>query len=216
MNEPAPQRRHAGRPPGSKNKPKEAQPTLAEMNMVQAQEPSTPQPQPVERPPMREEPRADPRGLTSRDLAEQRAQQIMNNDDGSTGTDEFYFDLRLIPDGWSYEWKRRTVAGSEDPAYQIQLAKAGWTPVPAKRHPELMPSTGHYEVIERKGQILMERPKVVTDRARMLASMNALNQVRMKEQQLSAAPPGQFERGTNPGAPVRVDKSYEPMPIPQK
>jgi len=211
MNEPAPPRRHAGRPPGSKNKPKdEVQPSPAEMNMA------APVAAAPERPPMREEPRAEMRGLSSRELAEQRAKQIMDNDDGATGTDEFYFDLRIIPDGWSYEWKRRTVAGAEDPAYQIQLAKAGWTAVPAKRHPELMPSTGHWEVIERKGQILMERPKIVTDRARMLANMDALNQVRMKEQQLSATPPGTFERGTDPRVATRVGKSYEPMPIPQK
>lgn len=213
MNEPAPPRRR-GRPPGSGKKPEQtaSQPSMSEMAVA------APLAQSVapERPPMREEPRAEMRGLTSRELAEQRAQQIMDNDDGATGTDEFYFDLRIIPDGWSYEWKRRTVAGSEDPAYQIQLAKAGWTAVPAKRHPELMPSTGHYEVIERKGQILMERPKIVTDRARMLAGMDALNQVRMKEQQLSAAPPGTFERGTDPRVATRVGKSYEPMPIPQK
>ena len=210
MNEPAPPRRR-GRPPGSGKKAEQA-PSPAEMNMaapVAAQAAS-------ERPPMREEPRAEMRGMSSRELADIRAKQIMDNDDGATGTDEFYFDLRLIPDGWSYEWKRRTVAGAEDPAYQIALAKAGWTAVPASRHRELMPSTGHYEVIERKGQILMERPKVTTDRARMLANMDALNQIRMKEQQLSAAPPGTFERGTDPRVATRIGKSYEPIPVPQK
>ena len=53
--------------------------------------------------------------------------------------DEFYIDPSDIPDGWSYEWKRRTVLGAEDPAYQVALARSGCEPVPTSRHPSYMP-----------------------------------------------------------------------------
>lgn len=154
---------------------------------------------------------------SSADAAARRAAEIFEHNKGDfDGTDEYYIDQSLIPDGWEYQWKRKTTGNMEDPAYQVQLQQGGWTPVPASRHPQMMPSTGHFETIERKGQILMEMPKVVTERARMLEKRRALEQVRVKEEQLGHAPgPGQFERGTHPQAQARVNKNYEAIPIPK-
>ena len=122
------------------------------------------EPQPAAAP-EREPMRGEMRELTSRELAEQRAAEIMGNGRADADpTDRFYFDPNNVPDGWSYEWKRKLLLGAEDPAYQVTLAQQGWTPVPASRHPEMMPSTGTYQTIERDGQILMERPAVITDR----------------------------------------------------
>lgn len=113
---------------------------------------------PEMRPTMREE---DPRARAARRAAELRDHR---NGDMDEGIDEFYIDPADIPEGWSYEWKRRTVLGAEDPAYQVALARAGWEPVPTSRHPSYMPMGGDYPFIERKGMILMERPLEITDR----------------------------------------------------
>lgn len=169
----------------------EAKPTKAEM-----------------RPPMRDE---DPRSRAARRAAEIRSH--LNGMD--QGTDEFYIDPSIIPDGWTYEWKRHTVWNQEDPTYQVSLAHKGWEPVPASRHPELMPKGTTANVIMRKGQILMERPEELTIEARQLERRAALLQVRQKEQQLTQAPDGTMTRDHALAKP-RINKGFEPMPIPKE
>jgi hypothetical protein len=135
------------------------------------------------------------------------------------GTDKFYIDRRIIPDGWSYEWKTLTVLNQPNPSYQVQLARAGWEPVPRYRHPEMMPDNYPGDTIERDGQILMERPKEITDEATSRDLRNARAQVRQKEAQLNGQPAGASSPfdPTNKGTPmVKIGKSYEPMPIPEK
>ena len=172
---------------------------------------------PTERPDMRPELRTAPREEDPRTRAARRAAELRDHG-GVTGegTDEFYIDPRDIPDGWEYEWKRRTVLGQEDSAYQVATARAGWDPVPASRHPSFMPMSGKHATIERKGMILMERPKEISDEARSNELRKARMQVRQKEQQLNAAPDGQFGRQKSDGSGlVKVSKSYEPIPIPK-
>lgn len=160
--------------------------------------------------------RPDMRGEDPRAAAARRAAEILGNESGlEDATDDFYIDPSMVPEDWSYEWKRLTVYGAEDPAYQVQLAQKGWQPVPAARHPEMMPSTGEWHTIDRKGMRLMERPKVITDRARMTDKQKAKQQVTIKEAQLNSAPPNTFDRGTHPQSTAKVNKSYEPMVIPQ-
>lgn len=155
----------------------------------------------------------DPRVRAARRAAELRDHGALD-EDGSVS--EFYIDPKVIPDGWSYEWKRLTVLGATDPGYQVNLARAGWEPVPASRHPELMPDSNRGNTIERSGQILMERPKEITDAAYEREYRKARGQVRGKEEQLHGAPAGQFGRD-NKGSPlVKVGKSYEAIPIPEK
>ena len=160
------------------------------------------------RPAMREE---DPRARAARRAAELRDHR---NGDLDEGTDEFAIDPSDIPEGWSYEWKRRTVLGAEDPAYQVALARAGWEPVPTSRHPSYMPMGGDYPFIERKGMILMERPLEITDDARNTELRKARMQVRQKEAQLNSAEGGQFERQNKDQSLVKVKRSYEAIPIP--
>lgn len=161
------------------------------------------------RPPMREE---DPRTRAARRAAEIR-NHVGTMDDG---TDEFYIPPELIPEGWTYEWKRKTVLGQEDPAHQVALARKGWEPVPASRHPSFMPDGDQYSTIERKGMVLMERPAEVTEEARQIEQRRARLQVRQKEEQLNSAPQGQFERNNKENSLVKVKKSYESMPIPKE
>ena len=166
----------------------------------------------VEKGSNRKEMRADdPRARAAARAAEIRANR---GDADLDSIDDFFVDPAVIPDGWSYEWKRHTLLGKEDPSYQIQLARGGWTAVPASRHPEMMPTGKSYSLIERKGMILMERPEVLTTEARDVESRRARNQVRAKEAQLSSTPDGTLTRDHARVRP-NVKKSFEPIPVPE-
>jgi len=146
-----------------------------------------------------------------------RAAQLRDHlgDGLGEGIDEFYIDPAIIPDGWSYEWKRETVLGQPDPSYQVTLAQRGWEPVPASRHPQLVPPGWTGAHIPRKGCVLMERPKEITDEVRAQEIRRARDQVRQKEAQLGAAPAGTFERDNKGNTMVNIKKSYESIPIPE-
>jgi hypothetical protein len=162
----------------------------------------------AEREPMRPEMREE----SSLERARKRAAELRDHlGSVEDASDEFYVPLDIIPDGWVYEWKRKLVAGAEDPTYQVQLARAGWEPVPAARHPEMMPK-GRYAVIERKGMLLMERPKEIVDEVRRLEHARARNQVRAKEAQIAGTPEGTLTRD-DPRVAPKIKKGYEPIPV---
>jgi hypothetical protein len=166
------------------------------------------------RPTMRPNAKAEesPRDRAARKAAELRSHRDGNLDDG---TDEFYVEPGVIPDGWTYEWKTKTILGAEDPAHQVKLARDGWEAVPANRHPEMMPAGYKGVEITRKGMVLMERPAEITEEVRQIELRRARLQVRAKEEQLSAAPAGQFERSNKGNEMAKIKKGYEAMPIPE-
>ena len=153
-----------------------------------------------------------PRERAARKAAELRAHR---NGDLDDGTDEFFVEPGIIPDGWTYEWKTKTVLGAEDPAHQVKLARDGWEAVPASRHPDMMPAGYKGVEITRKGMVLMERPSEITDEVRQMENRRARLQVRAKEEQLAAAPAGHFERSNKGNDLAKVKKGYEAMPIPE-
>jgi hypothetical protein len=164
------------------------------------------QPAAVDRRAMRPEMRAE----SSRERAARKAAEIRENiGDLDEGVDEFYVDPKIVPDGWTYEWKRKSAMGLENPSYMTALARTGWDPVPTVRHPFFMPTEGAHPIIERKGMILMERPKEITDEVKGIEVKKARGQVRQKEQQIKGAPEGTLERTLH-----KVKKSYEPLPVP--
>lgn len=162
----------------------------------------------VEEAPLRPAMRAED---DARSRAAQRAAQLRGHlGEVVDGTDEFYISPDVIPDGWSYQWKRHTIYGAEDPAYQVALARAGWTPVPTSRHPDMMPHDGASQIITRKGCILMEIPKEIEDERRDAELRKAKLQVRHKEAQLSGTPDGTMER-----VRPEIKKSYQAGPAPK-
>lgn len=160
------------------------------------------------RPPLRED---DPRTRAAKRAAELRG-HLGEIDEG---TDKFYVDPDSIPDGWTYEWKRHSTHGKEDPAYHVQLLRAGWSAVPADRHPEMMPDRGSYNTILREGMILMECPTEIVEDRRRIDLKNARDQVRYKESQIAGTPDGTMTRDHAKVRPS-IKKGYEPMPIPEK
>lgn len=184
----------------------------AELPVVDATE-APEAPQASNRPPLRSQMRADDPWSAS--AAAQRAAEVLGHiktvDDG---VDEFAIDLNRIPDGWTAEWKTKTVLGAEDPAQMVAYQRMGWEPAPTSLFPELMPNDWKGNTVERKGMILMLRPKQITDMVRQADARRARDQIRAKEAQLSSAPDGQFTRDHAQVKP-KISKGYEPMPIPQ-
>lgn len=159
------------------------------------------------RPPVRDE---DPRAAAARRAAELRAHGSAIEET----TDKFYIPREIIPDGWEYNWKRHTVYGQEDPSYQIQLAREGWTAVPRSRHPDMMPYGSNSEIIFRDGQILMECPMEICEERRLQELRAARNQVRAKEAQLAGTPENTFTRD-DPRVAPKIKKGYSPLAIPE-
>lgn len=160
------------------------------------------------RPPMRTE--------DSREAAARRAAELRGHlGDVVDAQDDFYIPLDEIPDGWTYEWKRHSTYGQEDPSYQIQLLREGWEPVPVSRHPHMMPNDTSSNTILRKGMILMQCPTEIIDERRAAELRKARMQVRYKEQQIAGTPEGTMTRDDARVRP-QIKKSYEAMPIPEK
>lgn len=168
------------------------------------------------RPDPRPELRAEARVDDPRARASARAALLREHlGDIDEGQDKFYVDPHAVPDGWSYEWKVRSVVGLEDPARQVAQARMGWEPVPVDRHPSFMPEGYHGKTIERDGMVLMERPKEITDEIKDIELRKARAQVRTKEEQLNSAPQGHFERDSDPRTRAKITKTYEAIPIPE-
>jgi hypothetical protein len=132
------------------------------------------------------------------------------------GQDEFFVDPSMVPEGWSYEWKRHLLLGAEDPSYNVSLAREGWEPVPVNRdakHRAMMPMNWSGAHIERKGMILMERPAEIVEEMRLLEKRKARDQVRAKEAQLSGTPEGTLTRD-HPQAKPQIKKGWDAIPVP--
>ena len=108
--------------------------------------------------------------------------------------DIFYIPINEIPEGSSYEWKRWSVNGMEDPFYIAQMREQGWEPVDPKRHPTWVPPGYSQPYIIKGGQILMERPIELTEEARAEERALAKRQVREAEQRLGMTPRDTLER----------------------
>jgi hypothetical protein len=207
----APRRR--GRPPGS-----------GKAKIVKAESPQTPSGAAVEavlspvaepaRPSVRPALREDPRLAAARRAAEIRGHFQGNMDDG---TDRFA--APMPPEGWTYEWKRKSVMGMEDHSHMTNLKRAGWEEVPVDLdadHRSMMPHNWSGNTIERDGLVLMMRPSVITEEMRQIELRRARGQVQAKEQQLNEAPMGQFERTNKDQSLAKVKKGYEPIAVPKE
>ncbi len=123
--------------------------------------------------------------------------------------DRYYVDPTKIPDGWSYEWRTYTVVGKENPQYQVQLQRAGWRTVPAKRHPELMPKGYDPDgAILIDGMMLMERPKAITDFQRDRDRRDANAPIENIRAKMAGAPQGQFPRDADPRTAPKINTVF--------
>lgn len=168
-----------------------------------------PAPEPMASAPLTEE---DPRVRAARRTAELLGHGSL--DDGDSEKSQFDIDVSIIPDGWTYEWKRVSVLGKEDPSYQVKLQSQGWESVPAYRHRELMPKGYEGGSIDKDGQRLMERPAEITKMSVDREYRKARQQIGQKEQQINGPQPGQAPRDNKGRSLVSLNRSYGPPQIP--
>ncbi len=170
-----------------------------------------PQPQPQaipERPDLREDMRAE----SPREEAERIAAEWFSHlDTLGPYKDKYYVDPKNIPDGWSYEWKTFTVVNKENPQHMRELQRNHWRPVPAKRHPELVPTGFAGETIIVDGMLLMERPAAITDFQKRRDQAAANQPIQQIKDKLAGAPAGQFPRQI-PGYNIPLTVNTEILP----
>ena len=163
----------------------------------------------MSRPAMRPEIRTDESDSLER--ARKRTAELLGNIEAIEEEGVNRFATPPAPDGWTYEWKMKSVNGWQDPSYMSKMRRSGWEPVDASRHPEMMDQT-HTGAIERDGMVLCERPQEVTDQIKARDMRMARQQVKIKESQLSSTD-GLLGREDSRVRP-KINKSYEPMQIP--
>lgn len=100
-----------------------------------------------------------------------------------SNTNPFYIDPSIIPDGWEYQWNVYTVYNEPAVGQRVHMAENGWRPVPAEKHPGYFMPEGHKGDIIRDGLILEERPKILSDEARMEERSKAVAQKRGAREQ---------------------------------
>lgn len=124
--------------------------------------------------------------------------------------DQFHLPQEEIPEGLSYEWKRFSVYGQEDPFYLASMREQGWEPVSPKRHPNWVPPGYNQPHIIKGGQILMERPVELTLEAQAEQRQLARRQVVEAEQRLGMTPKGELTR-EHPDVKPRITKEVGRM-----
>lgn len=85
----------------------------------------------------------------------------------ASSENRLYVDPSIIPEGWTWEWKRHTVYNAPDPTYQAALQRDGWEPVLAENYPGVFMPVDYKGPIIIDGLMLMERASILTEEARI-------------------------------------------------
>ena len=174
---------------------------------------------PATRQPVREPTRAPSRRGAQ---VEGRNGEILSRKRTSTN-DIFHMPPELIPAGWDYQWCAVTVVGNSEILMDqnLMMAENGWRPVPADRYPGRFMPEGHgSKPIVRGGQMLMERPKSLSDEARAEDIANARRLITDRDQSLMGGkaalarniPEGAMDqryRGTGASVRMSIDPALD-------
>lgn len=147
-----------------------------------------------------------------------RNQPVRKRKAGSKSEDHFYIpdNLRdlLTERGLSAEFKRLTYFGKEEePDYHIALQENGWEPLSLGDFPDfkqLMPKNWTKDTFEKRGQVLMVRPQILTDEARAEDRQIAEEKVKGHLASLTHSKGNEAPRTKPDGTPlVSVKRTYE-------
>lgn len=115
----------------------------------------------------------------------------------------------MAKEGWVYQWNVVTVTGKEDHSAQAALYRAGWTPVPAERHPGVFLPAEMKGSIIIDGLMLMERPMALEIEAKREERGAALAQVNGSRQQFGFSPTASgFEGADKSNHPAVRNNSF--------
>jgi hypothetical protein len=151
--------------------------------------------------------RTQPREIDRADEAAQRKRTRRG-----AQADKFFIDPAKIPNGWDYQWRRISCLNEPDPGYEVMLYEQAFTPVPARRHPEMVPPSYKGETIERDGLLLMERPMRLTKEAQMEELAEARSRIAIRRQQMGETPQGTLPRDHDSARAVtKVVQEFAPL-----
>ena len=147
--------------------------------------------------------------------AEEYARSVIDQyGDQPDYVDSFYVSPDWAPEGWVYQKVATHIALKENTYHVQAMQRGGWRPVMADRHPELMPE-GYTGPIVQGGLMLMERPKILNDRAQARQTKENKDVLRNAEAKLYDTPANTAPRD-DPGLAklgVGVKRGYS-APIP--
>lgn len=102
-------------------------------------------------------------------------------------------DRRIIPEGFDYEWKCEAIYGRPETVHMNECRENHWVAVPASRHPELA-TPGDANIRLPSGEILMERPKYLSEEAHIEQIMEGLAPLQKQEEIIFGTRPGELTR----------------------
>lgn len=117
---------------------------------------------------------------------------------------KYHVPADIVPLGWTYEWKRWMVYGMDDRENQVLLSQEGWTRVPQERHPDFL--------VQRGGDVLMERPAEITDEFRNMHRRRSDVSVGVVSNHLAQVVGKHEQPGGGPKLQSGVTKTYEKIP----
>lgn len=136
-------------------------------------------------------------------------------------SDPFDIPVSMWPSGWTYQWNAVSVAGNKDILldHNHQMYLNGWRPVPAERYAGTLVPKGSTGPIIRGQQMLMERPKALTDEAKAEDIRNAHQLISDRNESLKLAgvkkamPTGFEMKGNASGIRMQIDKSLDVLNV---
>lgn len=120
-----------------------------------------------------------------------------------TYPDPLAVDPRKIPAGYEYRWIRDSVLGQRDPYRMIYMARKGYTPVPADRHPELCWAGLPWQAEAQQQGYLCHGGLILCERLQKYAQIEQTTLEKVNSARITALP-GQDHFMDEPTIPIRV------------
>lgn len=157
----------------------------------------------VNRDPMREALRA------GHHLTDEEVMRMFEREEVS----QFDFDPRIVPAGFTYEWKCHEVYGmSKGGTSPAQLERMEFAPVLAEDHPGYFMPNGHKGPVIRDGQGLYKMESPLYGLRARYNKLQARRQVQDQEQVLGIAPAGHGPRD-HPALRPTIKTNYEAVDV---
>ena len=130
-----------------------------------------------------------------------------------TSNDPFYIPPEVVPNHYSYEFKRHSVVNQTDATYEAELQRNGWRVVNHETHPGVFAPIGSKGPIMVRGLMLMRRPMILTEQAREDDRRRSVDQERSKRASFEeAAMRGLQSNSPPPGIKPAINKAVMPVP----
>ena len=136
-------------------------------------------------PMMREIARPIMPAIPGRAVALNRKGEPVQRAAAGSGVNRFYIPPHLPPPGWSWEWKRHTAVGQDDPFYLSSLMQVGWEHVMYESYPGVFAPENVKGPVLRDGLFLMERAEVLSLEAKMEERRRADEKIGTAQRQYS-------------------------------